>query len=137
MGNILAHSESSAKHFGGKEEDYAPIHKFLDQTKLYIPDWRHRCILHNNFGIALCEQFFGDFYTRPSDGVKVCIRTVVEQHIKEDLNCIPTLELMLHEMPIRPWMSGLKLPDLFRMQNLKIGGKESNDKLPDSREAEL
>jgi hypothetical protein len=70
MGNALFHAESSAIRFGGIAEDYLRIHKFLDQSKLYIPDWRHRCLLHNNFGIALCEQFFDDFHTRPSDETK-------------------------------------------------------------------
>lgn len=127
MGNALFHAESSATRFGGIAEDFLPIHKFLDQSKLYIPDWRHRCLLHNNFGIALCEQFFGDFYARPSDGIKVCTRTVAEQHVIEDLRCIPTVEIMLHEMPIRPWMRGFTSDQVRRMQNLAIQNRAEND----------
>jgi hypothetical protein len=127
MGNPLFHAESSATRFGGRAEDFLPIHKFLDQSKLYIPDCRHRCLLHNNFGIALCEQLFGDFYTRPSDGIKVCIRTVAEQHVIEDLRCIPTVEIMLHEMPIRPWMRGFTSDQVRRMQNLVIQNRAEND----------
>lgn len=127
MGNALFHAESSATRFGGSAEDFLPIHKFLDQSKLYIPDWRHRCLLHNNFGIGLCEQFFGDFYTRPSDGIKVCTRTVAEQHVIEDLRCIPTVEIMLHEMPIRPWMRGFTSHQVRRMQNLVIQNRAEND----------
>ena len=76
MGDALFHSVSSATRHGGVAEDYLPIHRFLDQTKLYVGDWRHRALLHNTFGVALCEQVFGDFYTRPSDGQKVCTRTI-------------------------------------------------------------
>lgn len=127
MGNALFHAESSATRFGGRAEDFLPIHKFLDQSKLYIPDWRHRCLLHNNFGIALCEQFFGDFYTRPSDGINACTRAVAEQHVLEDLRCIPTVEIMLHEMPIRPWMRGFTPDQVRRMQNLVIQDRAGHD----------
>jgi len=127
MGNALFHAESSAIRFGGIAEDYLRIHKFLDQSKLYIPDWRHRCLLHNNFGIALCEQFFGDLHTRASDQTKVCTRTVVEQHILEDLRCIPTVEIMLHEMPLRPWMRGFASDQIKRMQNLVIEQAEKRE----------
>lgn len=123
MANALKHSESSARSFGGRAEDYLPIHKFLDSSKLFVPDNRHRCLLHNNFGISLCEQFFGDMYTRRSDGISVCTRTVAEQHIKEDLGCIPSVEIMLREMPLRTWMSGFETPDMLKLQNLKLGGK--------------
>lgn len=120
MGNVLVHAESSAQKFGGLAEDYLPIHKFLDMSKLFIADWRHRCLLHNTFGVALCEIHFGDFYVRPSDGVKVCTRTVAEQHILEDLRCLPTVEMMLHEMPIRSWMNGFTPAEKRSMQNVTI-----------------
>lgn len=133
MGNILFHSESSAKKFGGIPDDYIAIHKFLDMSKLFIADWRHRCLLHNTFGVALCELHFGDFYTLPSNGVKVCTRTIAETHIIEDLHCIPSVELMLHEMPIRPWMNGFTLTDKRAMQNVKILTTEiREDIIPES-----
>jgi len=68
MGNVQFHSESSSVRFGGIATDYLRIHKFLDQSKLYLADWRHRALLHTTFGVALCEQFFGDLYRRESDG---------------------------------------------------------------------
>src|SRR5437870_3564384 len=106
MGNVQFHSESSARKFGGQAEDYVQIHKFLDQSKLYLADWRHRALLHNTLGIALCEQFFGDLYSRPSDQRQVCVRTVAEQHIIEDMGAILTPGEFLREMPLRPWMNG-------------------------------
>lgn len=59
MGNMLQHSQSSARSFGGQPEDYFSIHQFLDSSKLLISDWRHRALLHNTMGILLCEQMFG------------------------------------------------------------------------------
>lgn len=120
MGDILFHSKSSARRWGGIPEDYAPIHKFLDQSKLYIADWRHRALLHNTFGIALCEQFFGDLYTRPSDGQLVSTRAIAEQHILEDLNAIPTPAEFLREMPVRRWMNGMTPEQRRRMQEMTI-----------------
>ena len=107
MGNVQFHSESSARRFGGVTEDYVPLHKFLDQSKLYLADWRHRALLHTTFGVALCEQFFGDLYQRPSDGQHVATRTLAEVHILEDMRAILTPADFLREMPIRSWMNGL------------------------------
>ncbi len=120
MGDILFHSKSSARRFGGAPEDYAPIHKFLDQSKLYIADWRHRALLHSTFGISLCEQFFGDLYKRPSDNELVSTRAVAEQHILEDLNAIPTPAEFLREMPLRRWMNGMTPDQKRRMQTFSV-----------------
>ncbi len=125
MGDILFHSKSSARRFGGTPEDYAPIHKFLDQSKLYIADWRHRALLHSTFGISLCEQFFGDLYMRPSDNELVSTRAVAEQHILEDLNAIPTPAEFLREMPLRRWMNGMTPDQKRRMQTFSV--EEEND----------
>lgn len=127
MGDVLFHSESSARKFGGVVDDYVPIHKFLDQSKLYLADWRHRALLHTTFGISLCEQMFGDLYTRPSDGVKVCTRTIATVHIQEDMGCVPTPGDFLREMPIRPWMNGVTMKEKHSMQHLRIA---QDDKRP-------
>lgn len=120
MGNVQFHSESSARKFGGLPDDYVPIHKLLDQSKLYLADWRHRALLHNTLGVSLCEQFFGDLYRRASDGVSVCTRTVAEQHILEDLGAILTPAEFLREMPLRPWMNGLTPQEKRYLQNMRI-----------------
>jgi len=97
--NYLIHCKNSAKRHGGKMEDYIPIHCWLDQTKNYLADLRHRVILHNSFGVGLCVQMFGDTITN-SDGDKVSVRLIAEEHILEDMGCIPTLEEVLRETPI-------------------------------------
>jgi len=120
MGNVQFHSESSARRFGGVAEDYVALHKFLDQSKLYIADWRHRALLHNTFGVALCEQFFGDLYLRSSDGQQVATRTLAEVHILEDMRAILTPGDFLREMPIRGWMNGLNAAQKRAVQNFRI-----------------
>lgn len=83
------HGKVSAKRFGGKPEDYQKIHDLLDSSKAFVPDMRHRIFLHSSWGVFLCEQFFGTFIEN-SDGKKVQVRDIAEQHIIDDMGCIPT-----------------------------------------------
>lgn len=104
MAHAFYHAKSSARRFGGKPEDYLTLHVWMDHTKDHLADARHRAILHNTWGIALAVQLFGVTITRVSDGKEVPTRTVLEQHVLEDLGRIPTLEQSLSGMPIEPWM---------------------------------
>jgi hypothetical protein len=97
------HSLSSVKKWGGKPEDYLPIHDFMDSSKACLPDVRHRAILHNSFGCFLAERVFGHNITN-SDGKLVSVRDVAEQHVIEDLGTIPTVEQWLKEVTIQDWM---------------------------------
>lgn len=108
----LIHSKISVKKFGGEPSDYIDIHNWFDQTKGHIPDSRHRLILHNSFGIMLCEQIFGTLiidkcgnivkmpYIINSDGNQISIRDISEQHVLDDLGRIPTLEECLRNTSI-------------------------------------
>ena len=99
----LLHAKISAKKFGGEPADYIDIHNWFDQTKAHIADARHRLVLHNAFGIFLCEQCFGDIVVLPngttkkmpfitiSTGKQVCVRDIAEQHVIDDLGHIPSL----------------------------------------------
>lgn len=93
------HARNSARKYGGKPEDYQKIHDFFDQTKAHIADMRHRCLLHNSFGIYLCEQVNGINITN-SDGVLVSVRDIGEQHVLEDLGTIPSLSDCIKTMPL-------------------------------------
>ena len=84
------HAKISAKRFGGKPQDYYEIHDWFDQCKAHIPDARHRMILHNAFGIYLCEQVFGMTIIN-SSGKEIVVRDIAEQHVTDDLHHIPTL----------------------------------------------
>ena len=107
MSNPLVHAERSAKKWGGQAEDYLRIHQWFDATAGHVPDNRHRMVLHNGFGIALAEQVFGSAVTN-SDGKRVFVREIGQQHVLEDLGCIPALAECLSELPLRPWMAGAR-----------------------------
>jgi hypothetical protein len=64
------HARISAKKFGGIPEDYIEIHDWFDSTKAHIPDARHRLVLHNAYGIFLCEQVFGEIVQMPNGTFK-------------------------------------------------------------------
>lgn len=105
MSHPYHHSRSSARKHGGIPDDYIAIHNWFDQTKAHIADSRHRLILHNSFGIFLCEQLFGVTFKRASDGKEVPTRLIAEQHVLEDFGGkIPTLEECLRSTPIESWM---------------------------------
>jgi len=127
MGDPLQHSKSSAARFGGTADDYLHIHTVMDSSKLFLADWRHRALLHNTFGIHVFEQLMGSSFRRKSDGIDVCTRTVITQHIMEDLGAVPTPGEFLREMPIRYWMSGIKEKDKQRMQTLTIEGDSNKE----------
>lgn len=104
MAHAIYHAKSSARLFGGQPEDYLTLHCWLDNTKAHLADARHRLVLHNSWGIFLAEQIFGVTITRASDGKKIPTRTVLEQHVLEDLGRIPTLEQCLAQVQLEPWM---------------------------------
>lgn len=101
----LIHAKISVKRWGGIPEDYLEIHNFIDQSKVAMPDMRHRAILHSSLGCYLAEQVFG-VYIKNSDGKDVSVRDVAENHIIEDLGFIPTVERWLRNLPFEPWMGG-------------------------------
>jgi hypothetical protein len=99
----LYHANASVKRYGGKVEDYLPVHNFFDSSKQCLADVRHRAILHSSFGIFLLEKVFGDYITN-SEGRKVCVRDLGEEHVIEDMGTIPTMERWLRNLPIEDWM---------------------------------
>ena len=105
MSKPLIHAESSVRRYGGTVEDYLPIHDFMDSSKAALADVRHRAVFHSAFGIYIVERVFGDYITN-SDGKRVSVRDVAEDHVKEDLGFIPTMEHWLRNMPISDWMAG-------------------------------
>ena len=101
------HCKSSVKYFGGKEEDYHKIHAWFDESKDHFGDIRHRALRHHGFGILQCECKFG-ITIKNSDGKKIPVRSISEQHIREDLGFIPTVQDWLKEIQPKPWMASTK-----------------------------
>ena len=81
----VVHSLSSVKKFGGKIEDYIKIHQWLDETKAWIPNFKHRAFRHHAEGIFEAERIFGTHFEN-SDGNIVYTRYIAELHVKEDCN---------------------------------------------------
>lgn len=115
----LLHAKISVKKWGGTVECYLPIHNFFDQTKGHLPDARHRMILHNSFGIMLCEQVFG-VYIVNSDGKDVSVRDIAEQHVVDDLGMIPTLCEVFDGVPLPSEIKGGKLLAKIKAGNFVI-----------------
>lgn len=105
MAHSIKHAGSSARKFGGKMEDYLPIHNWFDESKAFLPDFRHRALRHHAEGIFLAERLFGVKILN-SAGQDVPVRYVGEQHVREDLGCIPTAQDWLSEIKPRRWMYG-------------------------------
>ena len=108
MAHPLNHAESSASKFGGRAEDYLPIHNWFDESKAFLADFRHRALRHHAEGIFLAEKLFGVAITN-SDGKLVPVRYVGEQHVKEDLGRIPTAQDWLSQIKPQRWMYGQRL----------------------------
>lgn len=115
--NYWKHSLLSKKKFNGAAEDYLAIHKFLDTSKLFFFDLRHRILLHHTYGIDLCIEKFGEMIIN-SDNQKILIRDIAAEHCKEDMmGVVPTLNnwfkyvddsLLIHITPIQPADAKLK-----------------------------
>jgi hypothetical protein len=85
MADPLQHTQSSARKFGGKPEDYLAIHNWFDESKSFFTDFRHSALRHHAEGIFLAERIFGITVVN-RDRDRVPVRYVGEQHVKEDLD---------------------------------------------------
>lgn len=123
------HAKSSVKKWGGKVEDYLPIHNWFDETKTHFNDPRHRAIRHHSQGIGWAIERFGQVIALST--CRICFRDeadpihkyhttaeachtfqakeiptrwVGERHVTEDFGFIPTVADFLREMTVQPWM---------------------------------
>jgi membrane-bound metal-dependent hydrolase YbcI (DUF457 family) len=100
------HAKSCVKKWGGKEEDYLPIHNLMDSSKQAFPDNRHRAITHNIwFCTNIIPKIFGDI-AKNSDGKEYIPKDVAELHCLEDfaMKFIPSIQDYLENMTMQPWM---------------------------------
>ena len=127
MANPYHHAVSSARQFGGVPSDYQPIHDWFDKSKAHRADPVHRALRHHSQGIFDCEEVFG-----PTVELSTCVkcgvhkdehpewepakqhpfnpkviptRWVGEQHVREDLGRIPTMNEWFDQIPMEPWMN--------------------------------
>jgi len=76
-------------------------------------DFRHRALRHHAEGIFLCEKLFGLTITL-STGKVIPTRWVGEQHVKEDLGRIPSIQDWFSCIQPERWMG--KTPKLEEAQ---------------------
>ena len=118
MSKPMVHALSSVRKWGGKPEDYMPIHNLMDSSKGTIADSRHRALTHNTWFIGPdgpLERIFGYEITN-SDGRQVSVRDIGEQHVLEDFGnrFIPSAQDYLQEIDSQEWMiSGKGTPPSF------------------------
>lgn len=123
--NSWFHAKSAAHKWGGEPEDYLDIEEFIDSSKQVIGDHRHRSLYHHTLGVFLCERIFGKTIKiqKGARFIDVPVRLIAERHIEEDLGWLPSptdyIEGMLH----KPWMSGPKLKEVGRFNDV-FGGSE-------------
>lgn len=101
------HALNTVKKYGGTTNDYIGIHNWLDETKAFYADFRHRALRHHSQGVFEAEKKFGIVITN-SNSVVVPVRAIAEQHIIEDCGFIPTVADWLNKIEPAPWM--LKVP---------------------------
>ena len=108
MAHPLEHAHSSTKKFGGKPEYYLAIHRWFDESKAFFPDFRHRALRHHAEGIFLAERILGVTVLN-SDGALIPVRYIGEQHVREDLGRVPTVQDWLTRISPQRWMYGQRL----------------------------
>ena len=101
------HCKSSVMKFGGRVSDYHFIHAWFDESKDHYADHRHRALRHHTQGIKECEKKFGIVISN-SDGKDIPVRSIAEQHIREDLGFIPSLQDWFKEIQPRSWMASTR-----------------------------
>lgn len=110
MAQSYIHAETSARHFGGVPEDYIKIHEWIDQYKDSFGDVRHRAFLHHTKGPWLAQDVFGHyieiFDKKAQKTKKILVREIAENHIIEDLGCLPSPGDWADCMSCKVWMGG-------------------------------
>lgn len=128
---IAHHVERCLVRWGGSVEDYEDINTFIDSSKLYLSDWRHRVLLHSTLGVFFVEELFPRVFYNQS-GKLVTARTVAEKHILEDLGIIPTPAWVLRELPSKRLgiklceLSFLTAPELRLIQKIELLAKNKS-----------
>lgn len=105
MAHAWHHAESSARRYGGSPEAYMSIHEWLDATKIAFAGRTHRALRHHAFGIFEAERVFGRTIDNGA-GRAVPVRLIAEQHIREDLGRVPSVQDWLAGIALQSWMMG-------------------------------
>jgi hypothetical protein len=111
MAHPYHHALPSVRKWGGMDDDYLPIHNWMDESKKIVADFRHRMLRHHAEGVFMAEKIFGHTITL-STGRVIPVRWIGEQHVREDLGFIPSFADWVKAIRPEPWMGrALKLED--------------------------
>jgi hypothetical protein len=121
MANPLIHSKSSVKRWGGKVDDYLPIHELIDSPKSTMNNNSSRLLTHNTwFAYTIIPKVFGYNITN-SDGKSVDTVDIAMLHIAEDfrMKFVPTPQDYLQHLEVQPWMNnGIKVLENEESQSI-------------------
>ena len=104
MSHYHYHCVSSANAFGGDPSDYAELHRWMDRGRTSTSMIMHRMLAHHTQGIRDAVEHFGDTITN-SRGRQVPTSLLAEQHVREDLGFIPTLDHYIELLRVPRWAS--------------------------------
>lgn len=104
-------ADASAERHGGNPASYWPIHALLDSPLAHDGnhDARAAVLLHNTFGIALCEMVFGHYVVvgEGDSRRRVPTRYIAREHVERECGrVVPTLDTCLGSLKTLPWMGG-------------------------------
>lgn len=119
MAQSLVHAEASARHFGGVPEDYIKLHEWIDHFKELVGDVTHRQYRHNSAGPWMAQEVFGLTVTN-SEGKKVSVREIAENHVVEDLGWIPSPADWSACLTCKTWMGGKRNRFIGREELLEV-----------------
>lgn len=121
MANPLIHSKSSVKRWGGKVEDYLPLHELIDSPKATMNNNSARALTHNTwFAYTIMPKVFGYNITN-SDGRSVDVVDIAMLHIAEDfrMKFVPTPQDYLQHLQVQAWFNnGVKELDSPEAKNI-------------------
>jgi hypothetical protein len=122
MADSYHHAKSSAHRYGGDPMDFLPIHQWIDGSKAFTCDFRHRSMRHHSEGVAMCVALFGPILTL-SDGRRIPTRWIAEQHVKEDFGYIPSPVDWIRAIKPQIWMG--RVPKLIIPAEIGEAGEQT------------
>ena len=121
MASPLIHSKSSVKRWGGKVEDYLPLHELIDSPKATMNNNSVRVLTHNTwFAYQIMPKIFG-YNIINSDGRSVDVVDISMLHIAEDfrMKFVPTPQDYLQHLQVQAWFNnGVKELDSPEAKNI-------------------
>lgn len=102
------HARITANAIGGTWRDYVALHTAFDRSKGAYGKMLHRSVLHSDLGIETVLRIMGSVI-RLHDGTTVDAAAVGDQHVRDDLGFVPSVE---------EWVSALVMPTSLKSRML-------------------